>query len=507
MAGNVLVVKEGEKFEYTEEMIREIIRCKNDILYFAEHYIYVIHPKKGKIRLELRDYQFSLLEDLVENKSTVILSSRQSGKTTCSCIFLLWYAMFKEDKCCAILANMDRTATNILTDVKGMYEELPMWIKPGTREYNKHSITFENGSKIFSAATSKNALRSESVSVLLMDEMAFIEPCTLAEDFWASNLPTVEEGDKIIVVSTPNGVGNLYHKLWTDAVNNRNSFHPIRIDYWQVPGRDEVWKEQKIKDIGPVRYASEYGNSFIGSTSTLINAHALKDLVPSDPIYQEDLKGGELWTFEEYRPGSLYIASNDIGLGTGSDYSTSQIFRVEWREPNVEDFKKFMDEGVDQEDVPDAIVTKLSQSLSFRSNLITIPDFCSLTFKILPDWGNPAFIFENNGIGQSFVDQMVEKYYYENTYVHDDSPQFGINSNVHTKTVMINALKEYIENKKCEPIDDKLISELLTYIEKKSTAGNRKYTAEDGNNDDLAVGLGWACYLSNSLWYQDFLLF
>jgi hypothetical protein len=507
MAGNSAVVKMGETFEYTEEMIRELVRCKNDILYFAENYVYVIHPKRGKIRLELRDYQWDLLRDFVENKNLCILSSRQSGKTTCSCIFLLWYAMFNQDKCCAILANMDRTATNILTDIKDMYEELPMWMKPATKEYNKHSIVFENGSKIFSSATSKNALRGESISVLFCDEFAFVEPATLADDFWASNLPTVEEGEKVIVVSTPNGVGNLYHKLWTDAVNKRNSFKAVRIDYWQVPGRDEEWKEQKIKDIGTVRFASEYGNSFIGSSSTLIHADSLKELVPVDPIMKEEMFGGDLFTFEEYKEGELYIASNDIGLGTGSDYSTSQIFRVEWREPNEEDIRGFIDKGIEEEDIPDAMVTNLVQALTFRSNLITIPDFCSLTFKLLPKWGNPAFIFENNGIGQSFLDQMNEKYYYENAFVYQDSPHFGINSNVHTKTVMVNALKEYIENDKSEIVDDRLISELLTFIEKRSTSGNRKFTAEDGNNDDLAVGIGWACFLANTLWFQDFLLY
>jgi hypothetical protein len=401
---------------------------------------------------------------------------------------------------------MDRTATNILTDVKGMYEELPMWLKPAVKEYNQHTMVFENGSKIFSAATSKNALRSESVSVLFMDEMAFIEPFTLADDFWASNLPTVEEGDKIIVVSTPNGVGNLYHRLWTDATNGRNSFHPIRIDYWQVPGRDEKWKEKKIKDIGTVRFASEYGNSFIGSTSTLINAFALKDLIPIDPLYTEELLGGDAMTFEEYQDGATYVASNDIGLGTGSDYSTLQIFRVEWREPNADDCAMLIERGIEEEAIPDAMATGLIQAFVFRSNLITIPDFCSYTFKTLPKWGNPVFIFENNGIGQSFQDQMSEKYYYENAFIYEDSAQFGINSNTHTKTLMVNSLKEYIENKKTILYDTRLIGELLTFVEKKSTSGNRKYTSEDGNHDDLVVGLGLACFLCNTVWFQDFLL-
>jgi hypothetical protein len=195
-------------------------------------------------------------------------------------------------------------------------------------------------------------------------------------------------------------------------------------------------------------------------------------------------------------------------MGSGNDYSTLQIFRCTWRQPNVKDIEEYEKR---EEEPPDALIDSVKQAYTFRSNIINIPDFTKFVFETLSEWGNPYFIFENNGIGQSFLDRMMESYPYDNAYVHMQPGMatyaFGINSNVSTKTKAINSLKKYIESGKMEIYDRELINELLTFIEKKSPSGGRRFTAEDGSHDDLAIGLAWASFLLETGWIQDCLTF
>jgi len=492
-------------FEYTEEMIDKLYRCSKDPIYFAQEFVYVVHPEQGRIKIKLRDYQVEFIEAMHNNKKTICLASRQIGKTTASCCYILWYALFKADKTVAVAANIDRTAKGILSDIKDMYNNLPDWMQVETIENNAHTLSFTNGSKIFSFATSEAGISGESVSLLYMDEVAKITPATLAFEFWRNNIPTISHGEKIVVTSTPKGVGNLFHKLWKDAIDKRNGFVPIRIDWWQCPEyNSEEWKEEMIRDIGLVGFNSEYGNQFIGSQATVVSADALKSFKVEDHLGEEKIHGGfERW-WEEYDRNETYIAISDISLGSGNDYSTLQVYRVQWRKPNIDDYREY--EKRDEE-VPEVIVEKLIQAFLFRSNLCSIPQFCDYVFEILPRWGDPYFIVENNGIGRSFVDKMGQDHYYENAYIHEDSADFGIDSNTKTKTQMVNALKDMADKGKIEVRDGDTINELMTYIEKKSTAGNRRFQAEEGSNDDLVVGLGWGCFMVSTLWFQDALTF
>lgn len=512
---NVLVNDAFAQHEYTKTEVTELLKCSEDILYFAKKYCVVIHPKKGRIPCVLRDYQERFILEMKNNSKIVCLASRQIGKTTAVSVFILWYAMFNHDKVCAILANMDRTAMSILNDIKTMYEHLPMWLKPGCKEWNAHTISFDNGSKIFTAATSKNGIAGESVSFLYVDEMALIEPY-IAEEFWKANYPAVQHGEKVVVTSTPRGVGNLFYKVWKEAQEKANGFSPVRIDYWEFEDyRSPEWKEEQIRTLGIIGFNSEYGNQFIGSAATLITADALQKMKEKTFLEEVKIHGGYQRWFEKFNEKYLipanrgfYIATADIGMGSGNDYSTLQIFRGTWRHPNAEDIAEYEKK---EEEPPEAIIENIKQCYTFRSNLINIPDFVRFVFEVLPEWGNPYFIFENNGIGQSFLDQMMESYSYENAYVHYQPGMtayaFGVNSNVATKTKAINALKKYIEKEKFEVIDRELINELLTFIEKKSSAGGRRFTAEDGSHDDLAIGAAWMTFMLESTWLQDCLTF
>ena len=501
---NKLVSEPNKKIQFTKQMVEELYRCQKSVKYFSDNYCWVIHPTEGKIKLDMRDYQHRIIDSFSNHRQTVILASRQCGKTTAASMFILHYAMFTPYKCCAILANKDDTAMSILDDIKVAYENLPEWMKMGVVEYNAHTISFENGSKIFSAATSKDAIAGESVSLLYIDECALI-PENLAQDFYKANYPTVAKGEKVIITSTPRGVGNLFHKIWKDASDGRNTFNPVRVDYWEVPEYSTPeWKANMIADIGQIAFNAEFGNQFIGSSSTLIAAEALKKMKPVDPIYEEPVFGGKEKMFNEFDSNFSYVASADIGMGSGNDYSTLNIFKVKHRPPTQEDYLEFEKK---QEDPPEVIIEALSQDFVFRSNLIAIPDFVDYTFQTLPKWGEPFLIFENNGIGQSFLDQMMKEYYYENCYIHQDSPYFGINSSGVTKLEMVSQLKKFSEGGKLLLHDSDTINELLTFVEKKTTAGNSRYKAEEGSNDDLAVGVGWICFMCSTMWFVDALTF
>jgi len=506
---NKVVPDPGRKIEFTEEMVTELYRCKQDVKYFSNNYCYVIHPTDGKIKANLYGFQKRMIEGVIDNRQTVILAPRQCGKTTAIALVILHYAMFTPYKCCAILANKDSKAMSILSDVKAAYENLPDWMKVGCTEYNAHTITFENGSKIFSAATSKDAIAGESVSFLYIDECALI-PENLAQAFYRANYPTISKGEKLVVTSTARGVGNLFHTIWKGAIDKTNTYVPVRVDYWEVPEYSSAqWKEDMIADIGQIAFNSEFGNAFIGSQSTIVAAHALRDMKGIKPLQETKIHDGYYRIYEEFDPNKPYIASVDVSTGSGNDFSVTNIFRVDWREPIEEDYIEYQRKS---EDVPDIIIYKLTQSAIFRSNLVNIPNFVDYTFEILPTWGEPYLILENNGIGQSFADKMLTEYYWENAYYHPNvksggSITVGINSNSATKTKMVNSLKKFAESGKLVINDKDTVNEFLTYVEKKSSAGNSRFQAEDGSYDDCVVSCGWCCFLAETVYMQDCLSF
>jgi len=505
---NSLIPDPGRQIEFTRDMLDEMYKCKTDVKYFCDNYCYVVHPTHGKIKASLYNFQNRIIDTVINNRQSIILAPRQCGKTTAIALIILHYAMFTPYKCCAILANKDSKSMSILSDVKTAFEHLPDWMKLGVTEYNAHTIKFENGSKIFSAATSKDAIAGESVSFLYIDECALIAE-NLAREFYRANYPTISKGEKLVVTSTARGVGNLFHSLWKGAIDKTNTYVPCRVDYWEVPEYSTPeWKEAMISDIGLIAFNSEYGNNFIGSQTTIIGADALKEMV-AKPILQEvSIHNGFYRVYREYNPLKTYIASVDVATGSGNDYSVLNLFEMDWREPNLDDHKIYERKA---EDVPDAIITDLWQAAIFRSNLINIPNFVDYTFEVLPTWGEPHLILENNGIGQSFADKMTQEYYWENTYYHPDasggSIAAGVNSNRSTKNKMVNAIKDYAETFRLHLSDQTTINECLTYVEKKSSAGNCRWQAEDGSNDDCVVSVGWVCFLADTVYMQDILTF
>jgi hypothetical protein len=256
-----------EEHEYTPEQIRELSECSGDVMKFLKH-IRIINVDDGEIPFKPYDYQKEFIELVDKNRFTIGLWTRQSGKSTLVCAYALWFAIFNSDKVINIVSNKEKSAKKLLRRLKKMYECLPAWIKPGAERYAETMVFFDNGTSIEISATSDDAFRGDSSNLLIMDEFAFV-PKGQADAFWSSNYPTISSSKKakIIIISTPNGMYNLFHKLWLGAEKGTNSFNPMKVSYNKVPGRDEEWAAQEKANIGETRFRQEFscvsGNTII----------------------------------------------------------------------------------------------------------------------------------------------------------------------------------------------------------------------------------------------------
>ena len=275
--GNVQIKRDGVVSPFTAHEVEEYKKCMSDPSYFARTYCKVIHLDKGLVPFELYPYQEQMFEHFDDNRFSIILACRQSGKSISSVAYLLWYAVFKPEQTIAILANKGATAQEMLGRVTLMLENLPFFLQPGCKALNKRSIEFSNNSRIVSAATSGSSIRGMSVNLLYLDEFAFVED---AATFYTSTYPVIASGKntKVIITSTANGIGNMYHRLWEGAVQGVNEYRPFRVDWWDVPGRDEAWKEQTISNTSKLQFDQEFGNTFFGTCVTLIDGSTLMEL-------------------------------------------------------------------------------------------------------------------------------------------------------------------------------------------------------------------------------------
>lgn len=256
--GNKKIRPANIEISYTPEQILEIEKCIYDPIYFAENYIYINTLDKGVQLIELYDYQKKLITAIHENRYVICLLPRQSGKTTAFGAYLLHYCLFNDNKNILIAANKNRTATGIMNRIKLSYENIPTWMQEGVLQWNKQSIELENGCMVQVETTTEDSGRSGSYNFVMLDEFAFVEE-NIANAFYTSIYPTISSGEtsKMVIVSTPNGM-NLFHKLYTDAVNKKNQFHPIEIKWNEVPGRGEDFKKNTIEDIGLESWMQEY---------------------------------------------------------------------------------------------------------------------------------------------------------------------------------------------------------------------------------------------------------
>jgi hypothetical protein len=319
---NDLIKRAGATSEYTPENIQELRKCVSDPVYFIRNYVWLQHPKHGKILFNLYDYQVELVRALQENRWVIALLSRQMGKTQTVSMFLLWCAMFMKDQTILIASKNNAHAMEIMDRIRFAYEELPHWLKAGCKYYNKHNIEFDTGSRIISQATTEKTGRGYSISKLYLDELAFINP-NIQENMWASLAPTLSTGGSAIISSTPNGDTELFAHLWASANSGRNSFKPIQFPWHRHPERGEEYLKEMQGQLGPKKFRQEVLCEFISSEAMLVDSIKLASIIPKPPVREN--MGFKFWVNKLGGSGKTYLVGVDPATGNGSDFTVIQV--------------------------------------------------------------------------------------------------------------------------------------------------------------------------------------
>ena len=480
--GNPNLKSIGHQHQFTAEEIQEIVKCQNDPVYFIETYCHIVSLDKGLIKFKLYDCQKKKVEVILNNRKVVLMEGRQQGKTITSAACILWYTLFQESKTVAILANKGSAAREVLDRYQIMYEHLPMWMQQGVRTWNKGNVELENGSKVFTAATTASGIRGKSVNWLYIDEAAII-PNNVAEEFFASVYPTISAGTttKILLTSTPLGY-NHFWKFWNEAERGKNGFVCHFIPYWEIPGRDETWAEEQRKTLGEVKFNQEVLCEFLGSSNTLINGRTLSQMSSMEPIFHNDLG---LMLYEEPNRERTYVITVDVARGVGGDYSAFTI--------------------VDVTDMPYKLVGK------FKNNTIAPMLFPEVIYKAAKDYNNALVLVETNDIGGQIADILYAELEYENilstikennqTFISpgfSKSTTLGVRTTKTVKRQGCFAIKSLLEEKKLNIFDAETIHEFSTFVEKSGS-----YVADEGYHDDLVMTLVLFGWLTTNQYFKE----
>tara|TARA_R100000030_G_scaffold95347_2_gene82749 strand:+ start:4555 stop:6210 length:1656 start_codon:yes stop_codon:yes gene_type:complete len=467
--GNPNLKKANVAVDWTEDNIREYLKCKDDPVYFTEKYIRIINLDKGLVPFEMYPFQEKLVRNFHGNRFNICKMPRQSGKSTTVVSYLLHYALFNDSVNIGILANKAATARELLGRLQTAYEALPMWMQQGIVAWNKGSMELENKSKIVAASTSASAVRGMSFNIIFLDEFAFI-PNHIADDFFSSVYPTISSGKstKVIIVSTPKGMNHFY-RLWHDAELGRNEYVTTDVHWSEVPGRDEAWKEQTIKNTSEQQFRVEFECEFLGSIDTLIAPAKLKALSYDDPIGRSN--GGDI--FENPKSEHNYVVTVDVARGVEKDYSAFCVFDVT--------------------EFPYKLVAK------YRNNTIKPMIFPSVIYEFAKAYNNAYILCEVNDIGDQVASIINYDLEYQNLLMcsmrgragqvvgqgfSGKKTQLGVKMSKTVKQIGSLNLKSLIESDKLLLCDYDTIAELTTFIQTKNT-----FQAEEGCNDDLAMCL------------------
>ena len=466
---------------FTEEQIKEYIKCADDPIYFVENYVKVVHVDKGLIPMKLYDFQKTVIRESDANRRVIAKIGRQAGKSSCIAVFALHQALFKENYNILIAANKAKTALEIMKKVQTAYEYLPQWLKQGLGEWNKGTVTFENGSRIMGTSTSADSARGFSFNCVILDEFAFL-PKGVADDFFTSIYPTISSGKttKMIIISTPKGM-NMFYKIWTEAVEGRSDYIPIEINWWDVPGRDQKFKEEQIRNFGEERWRQEYECVFIGSSNTLISSNKIKEMTYINPI--ERINGVEI--FEKPKADRKYFIAVDPAEGKGLDYHAFVVIDITQKPFNV--VATFRDKYMEP---------------------LLVPDILYHVGKIY----NDAFILiETKSSGTQISDIMFYQKEYLNllgakamgrggqvltTYSKQAK---GLATSTTTKSVGCSNFKLLIENDQLLTNDFNILEEITNFV-----LNGNSWGADDGYHDDLVMCLVIFAWATTQTYFKNF---
>ncbi len=464
---------EGSVFEYTKEQISALKKASKNLLYFAEQFFYIISLDEGRQKIKLHPVQKRALRKMRDNRFFILLASRQIGKTTMMTIYALWIACFNKDQKILIVANKEGTAIEIMQRIRMAYEELPNWLKPAVKEYGKTSVTLANGTRIGISTTTGTAARGQSVNVLILDELAFIEP-HLVDEFWKSVYPIISSSkqSKIFIASTANGTGNLFYRLYDAAEKKESNWSYDKILWNEIPGRDEAWKLETIASIGSMEaFNQEFNCEFIDSGESSLNEELYEKLIQSAMEPKLVFDEGKYLLWDDPSPDRIYIASVDTSEGVGADYSVVHVF-----------------------DYTD--LQEIKQVATYSSNTISPVNFTDKVHEILQHWGNPLVCIERNNCGAQVVDNIRKNYNYENIISWGASTagrskgQLGIIAHTNTKHKGVTNMRYWINELNCVHIKDvSLIKEMRDFIR----YPNGTWAAKRGASyhDDKVMALIW----------------
>jgi hypothetical protein len=481
--GNPNLKRSGVSVNWTPDLVQEYIKCKEDVVYFVTKYMKIININKGLINFIPYPYQENMLKTMAGERYTVIATARQAGKSTTTCGFILWYIIFHADKTVALLANKGETAREILGRIQLAYQHLPKWLQQGVKEWNKGSFELENNSRVIAAATSSNNIRGFSINLLFIDEAAFIENWN---EFFTSVYPTISSGteSKIVLVSTPNGLNHFY-QIWQNAAEKRNNYKPIKVMWYDVPGRDEDWRKDTLAamNFDTEKFEQEYCVEFLGSSGTLIAGWKLKELVHQTPLMNKD----GLYLYKQSVKNRSYVSIVDVSRGKGLDYSAFSILDV----------------------------TKMpyEQVCAYKNNLISPIDYADVIHRVCKSYNNAAVLVEINDIGEQVSTSLHFDFEYENVLFTESAGRSGkritsgfgsnIDKGIRTtksvKSVGCSILKLLIEQNQLIVNDFNTINELSTFSRK-----GVSYEAEPGKNDDMVMGLVLFAWLSDQTYFKEY---
>ena len=502
-------------WEYTNEEILEIQKCARDVTYFAKYC--QVMMDHGLDYIKLRDYQTSVLKVYQANRFNVFLAPRQVGKSIMSGVMLVWYLLFNHDKNAMLLANVGATAEELMSKIKEIIRGLPWFLKPGIVVNNVMSLKFDNGCRAIAKTTTKTSAIGFTIHFLYMDEFAHIHP-NFIESFFRSTYPTVSSSkvSRIIITSTPNGQ-NKFWEIYQGAMTSENTFNPIRVDWWQVPGRDESWKKDEIANLGSEElFNQEYGNQFLSSSTLLLGSKELQKLKSNETEYvwkeidafdDLGLNYRNFFWHPKFDPnltdqtGKKYVLSIDLAGGGGGDFTVLNVFKV------VPLPKKAIEELDDFEDESDFF--GLLQIGVFRDNSIQVEDFKKIAESLIVDvFGSERVkvLLELNYKGELLMDKLLNnENINEETFVytkHSETARIkkpGIKYSGNNKLKYCENLRQIIRKNRALVNEKKwTISELFSF----GMNGRGTYSSQSGH-DDVAMTLVNLAALFDSTDFND----
>lgn len=465
-----------------KEVIKEqYIRCAKDPAFFLKTFCMIQHPIKGKIPFDLYDFQENTINEFEQNRMNIILKARQLGISTLTAGYSLWMMTFHQDKNILVIATKQDTAKNLVTKVRVMHANLPSWLKQSCVEDNKLSLKYKNGSQIKAVSSGTESARSEALSLLVLDEAAFIDKI---DQIWTAAQATLTTGGQCIALSTPNGVGNWFHKTWVEAEEGRGLFNFIKLHWTVHPDRDDEWRKEQDKMLGPSGAAQECDCDFITSGTSVIDGVLLercKKTHNREPLERRGIDSN-LWVWEPPNYTKSYLVCADVGRGDGQDFSAFHVIDIE----------------------------NMEQVAEYKGRLNT-KDYGNMLVSISTEYNDALLIIENNNIGWATIQQVIDRDYPNLFYTSKDLQYVDVQHQLHnkyraqernmvagfsttmkTRPLIIAKLEEYFRDESVIVRSSRLIDELFTFI-----YHNNRAEAMVGYNDDLVMSF------AIGLWVRD----